>query len=217
MANRKLPYNWENVQAGDIISFKYKSKSTGKAKVHSILVLNPSLIVKGQKKVSTQLIGIKLEESNKIQLEITGKQIQIFEQIGKFVTIDKENNLYKLDINQNMLQNDIKGIKPRAYDLLSKGLGVSGQYRTYDYYKARKSSVFLEPIRVFTKLKEEEKVDNKPKQAEKPKQPEKPKTEVEKPKEPTKPQQTENNQEERDIDKFIDNALNNLVNKLDKG
>ena len=153
MANRKLPYNWEKVSAGDIISFKYKTKSTGKTKVHSILVLNPSLIVKGQKKVTTKLIGIKLEESNKIQLEITQKQIQIFEQIGNFITIDEENNLYKLDINRNMIQNDIKGIKPRAYDLLSKGLGVAGQYRTYDYYKARKSAVFLEPIRVFTNVR----------------------------------------------------------------
>ncbi len=172
MANRKLPYNWEMVSAGDIISFKYKSKSTGKSKVHTIMVLNPSLLRRGQKKTSTQLIGIKLEESNKIQLEITKKQIQIFEQIGKFITIDKENNLYKLDIDKNMIQNDIKGIKPRAYDLLSRGLGVSGQYRTYDYYKARRSSVYLEPIRLFTKLKEE-KVDNKPQQPKKPEQPKK--------------------------------------------
>ena len=172
MANRKLPYNWEMVSAGDIISFKYKSKSTGKSKVHTIMVLNPSLLRRGQKKTSTQLIGIQLEESNKIQLEITKKQIQIFEQIGKFITIDKENNLYKLDIDKNMIQNDIKGIKPRAYDLLSRGLGVSGQYRTYDYYKARKSSVYLEPIRLFTKLKEE-KVDNKPQQPKKPEQPKK--------------------------------------------
>jgi len=169
VANRKLPYNWEKVSAGDIISFKYKSMSTGKTKVQTILVLNPSLLRRGQNKTTTQLIGIKLEESNKIQLEITKKQIQIFELIGKFVTIDKKNNLYKLDIDENMIQNDIKGIKPRAYDLLSKGLGVSGQYRTYDYYKARRSSVYLEPIRIFTKLKE----DNKPQQSEKPKQPKK--------------------------------------------
>ena len=155
MANRKQPYNWEKVSAGDIISFKYKTKSTGKTRVHSILVLNPSLLRKGQKKTTTQLIGIKLEESNKIQLEITKKQIQIFELIGKFITIDEKNNLFKLNIDRNMIQNDTKGIKPRAYDLLKKGLGVQGQYRTYDYYKARKSAVYLEPIRIFTKLNED--------------------------------------------------------------
>ena len=89
------------------------------------------------------------------QLEITKKQIQIFELIGKFITIDEKNNLFKLDIDRNMIQNDTKGIKPRAYDLLKKGLGVQGQYRTYDYYKARKSAVYLEPIRIFTKLNED--------------------------------------------------------------
>jgi hypothetical protein len=49
VANRKLPYNWEMVSAGDIISFKYKSMSTGKTKVQTLLVLNPSLIVRGKK------------------------------------------------------------------------------------------------------------------------------------------------------------------------
>ena len=80
MSNRKVPYNWENVSPGDIISFRYKSKNKT-SKLHTILVLNPSLITKGQKKVSTQLIGLKLEESNKIQLKITQKQIQIFEDL----------------------------------------------------------------------------------------------------------------------------------------
>ena len=156
MANRKLPYNWEKVSVGDIISFKYKTKSTGKTKTHTIMVLNPSLLRTGQKKTSTQLIGIKLEESNRTQFEITKKQIQIFEQIGKFITLDKKNNLYKLDVDKTMIQNDIKGIKPRAYELLSKGLGISGQYRTYDYYQARKSSVYLEPIRVYRQEEEDE-------------------------------------------------------------
>ena len=177
MVIRKIPYNWEKVSPGDIISFKYKTQSTGKTKMHTIMVLNPSLMKKGQKKVSTQLIGIKVEESNKLQLEITKKQIAIFEQIGKFVALDEESRttksqgLYKLDIDRNMIQNDTKGIKPRAYDLLSKGLGVSGQYRTYDYYRARRSSVFLEPIKLFAKLDEldEEKTDNKPRQPKRPK------------------------------------------------
>ena len=180
MANRKLPYNWEKVRAGDIISFRYKTKRTGKTKTHSILVLNPFLLRKGQKKTTSQLVGIKLEESNKIQLEITQKQITILESIGKFINIDEENNLYRLDIQKRMIQNDDRGIKLRAWDLISRGLGVKGQYRTYDYYQARKSSVYLEPIRVFTKLKEQ-RVDKKPstpnlpKKPEPPKQPKKPK------------------------------------------
>ena len=177
MAIRKIPYNWEKVEAGDIISFKYKTAATGRTKNHTIMVLNPSLITKGKKKTSTQLIGIKIEESNKLQLEITRKQIVIFEQIGEFVALDEGSKsgkgigLFRLNINRNMIQNDIKGIKPRAYELISKGLGIAGQYRTYDYYKAKTSSVYLEPIKLYTQLKE--KIGDKPKQPEPPKQPKK--------------------------------------------
>ena len=44
-ANKKRPYNWNFVKPGDIISFRYKSKSTGKLRTHSVLVLNPKLNV----------------------------------------------------------------------------------------------------------------------------------------------------------------------------
>ena len=55
-----------------------------------------------------------------------------------------------------MIQNDVKGIKAKAYELLSKGLGISGQYRTYDYMTAKKSAVYLEPIRIFTEVDDED-------------------------------------------------------------
>ena len=45
MANRKQPYNWNRVKPGDIISFRYKTKSTGKVLTHSLLVLNPKITV----------------------------------------------------------------------------------------------------------------------------------------------------------------------------
>ena len=71
MANKKQPYTWNRVKPGDIISFKYKSKSTGKNLVQSILVLNPQLNVslKNGKKTK-HLIGIKLEESNRMSLTL---------------------------------------------------------------------------------------------------------------------------------------------------
>ena len=82
MANRKQPYNWRKVKAGDIISFRYKSKS-GKVRVQTIMVLNPKLPVslKNGKKTK-HLIGIKLEENNKIKLRLTSKQVTILEKIG---------------------------------------------------------------------------------------------------------------------------------------
>ena len=112
MANKKQPYNWNRVKPGDIISFRYKSKSTGKTRVQSLLVLNPRL-------------NVTLKDGNK-------------------------NNLYKLEIDRKFVINDIKGIKQEAYDKISKSFNIQGQYRTYDYIKAKSSAVYLEPIRVFT-------------------------------------------------------------------
>ena len=57
---------------------------------------------------------------------------------------------FSLEIDERFILNNVKGVKPRAYDLISKSLDIKGQYRTYDYMEARKSVVFLEPIRVFT-------------------------------------------------------------------
>ena len=150
MANRKQPYNWGRVTPGDVISFKYKSKSTGKNLVQSILVLNPKLNVTLKNgKTTKHLIGIKLEESNKISLRLNQKQVRLLERIGDFKKIDDKNNLYKLEIKKTFILNDIKGIKKSAYDKISKSLGIQGQYRTYDYGIAKRSSVYLEPIRVF--------------------------------------------------------------------
>ena len=149
MANRKQPYNWNRVKTGDIISFRYKSKSTGRTLVNSVLVLNPRLQVKLKDGTQTKhLIGIKLEESNKISLRLTQRQVVLLEQIGNFIKIDDKNNLYKLEIDRKFLMSDIRGIRQEAYDKISKGLNIQGQYRTYDYMTAKKSAVFLEPIRV---------------------------------------------------------------------
>ena len=151
MANKKQPYNWGRVKPGDIISFRYKSKSTGKTFVQSVLVLNPRLnVTLKDGKQTKHLIGIKLEQSNKIKLRLTTRQVRILEKIGELKALDNENNLYRLNIDGRFILNDIKGIKQNAYNLISKSLGIQGQYRTYDYMTAKKSAVYLEPIRVFT-------------------------------------------------------------------
>ena len=157
MANKKQPHSWGKVKPGDIISFRYKPKSGNPPKTQTILVLNPRLNVKLKDgKTTKQLIGIKLEESNKVSLRVNKKQITLLEQIGKFVPIDTKNNLYRLNIDSTFITNDIKGVKPRAYDLLSKSFDIQGQYRTYDYTIAKTSSVYLEPIRVFTEVDDED-------------------------------------------------------------
>ena len=157
MAQRKQPYNWNRVKPGDIISFRYKSESTGRTLVNSILVLNPKLPVQRKDGSSTfHLIGIKLEESNKISLRLSQKQVNILESIGEFKPIDLKNKLYELVIKPNFIINDKKGIKKQAYDKISRSLDIAGQYRTYDWRKATRVAVFLEPIRVFTEEAEDE-------------------------------------------------------------
>jgi len=153
MPNKKQPHSWGKVKPGDIISFRYKSKSTGKARTNSILVLNPKLNVTLKDGKSTKhLIGIKLEESNKISLRLNKKQVMLLEKIGNIIPIDSKNNLYKLTIKNQFIVNDIKGIKQSTYDKISKSLGIKGQYRTYDYMIAKQSAVYLEPIKVFTEV-----------------------------------------------------------------
>ena len=71
MAFKKQPYNWENVEAGDIISFKYKSKNVRRTKLQTILVLNPFFRRRTKTGRGYALIGIKLEEANRNQLQIT--------------------------------------------------------------------------------------------------------------------------------------------------
>tara|TARA_R110002167_G_scaffold161334_1_gene357512 strand:- start:119 stop:589 length:471 start_codon:yes stop_codon:yes gene_type:complete len=151
MANKKQTYKWNLVKPGDIVSFKYKSMSTGRRLTHAILVLNPKLNVKLKDGTTTQhLIGIKLEESNKIVLRITGRQVKVLEKLGELRKIDDENNLYRLIIKENLVLNNIRGIKKSAFKLISQSLNIRGSYRTYDYRRAKKSSVYLEPIRIFT-------------------------------------------------------------------
>ena len=155
MANKKFPYNWKRVVPGDIISFKYKKESTGKVRVNSILVLNPMMDVKLKDGTSKRhLIGIKLEESNKVKLLLNNQRIKVLEKIGDFIKIDDKNNLYKLTIKETYLISDIKGIKKQAWDIISKNLSIKGKYRTYDYDKAKKSSVYLEPIRARIKYED---------------------------------------------------------------
>tara|TARA_A100001391_G_scaffold32222_1_gene17275 strand:+ start:1379 stop:2023 length:645 start_codon:yes stop_codon:yes gene_type:complete len=193
MANKKLPYEWPMVKPGNIISFRYKSKKGDTPKTQSILVLNPKITVNLKGGGTTQhLIGIKLEESNKNLLRLTKKEIDILEKIGSFEIVDKENNLFTLKIKRSLIINEIKGIKPQAYEMISRSIDIFGQYRTYDFSRAKTSAVYLEPIKIYTEIKEdktieEKKETKKPEEPKKPKQPKKPSQ----PKQPTEPDNKE--------------------------
>tara|TARA_B100001094_G_scaffold90440_1_gene86469 strand:- start:64 stop:528 length:465 start_codon:yes stop_codon:yes gene_type:complete len=151
VANKKQPYNWRRVKPGDIISFRYKSKSTDRTLTHSLLVLNPRIPVTLKDGTKTKhLIGIKLEESNRIELRFNKKQVDILNKTGDLESVNAKENIYRVKFKDRFVINEIKGVKPRVYDLISRSNEIQGQYRTYDYLEAKKSAVYLEPIRVFT-------------------------------------------------------------------
>ena len=151
MANRKQPYNWNRVKPGDIISFRYKTKSTGKVLTHSLLVLNPRLPITLKDGTKTRhLIGIKLEESNRIELRLNRRQVDIFNKTGDLESVNEKENIFRVKFKDRFVINEIKGVKPMVYDLIKKSNEIQGQYRTYNYLEAKKSAVFLEPIRIFT-------------------------------------------------------------------
>ena len=100
MANKKQPYTWNQVRPGDIISFRYKTKSTGKVLTHSLLVLNPRIPVTLKDGTRTKhLIGIKLEESNRIELRLNQKQVDIFNKTGDLEIVNAEENNHKFCID----------------------------------------------------------------------------------------------------------------------
>mgnify|MGYP001457443622 FL=1 len=177
---KRVPHKWNKVKPGDIISFKYKSIRTREAKMHTIIVLNPRLFVPLKEGGQTrQLIGIKLKEYQKIKLRLNAMKIKLFGRIGEWEEIDKENELYRLNIKPGLVLNDIKGTKNQAWKRLSINDDIVSQYRTYDWKQARKGAVYLEPVRMFGKIPEPDealtqvKKPAEPKKVEKPKKPKK--------------------------------------------
>tara|TARA_R100001015_G_C4549841_1_gene111951 strand:+ start:219 stop:713 length:495 start_codon:yes stop_codon:yes gene_type:complete len=160
--SKKQLHSWNKVTPGDIISFRYKNEKTKRTLTHSVLVLNPRLpVYLKDGKITKHLIGIKLEQSNLINLYLNQRQILVMEQIGEFQRIDEDNQLYRLKIKDRFILNNRRGVKQEAYDKLARSLDIKGNYRTYDYYKAIKSAVYLEPIRVFTEIKVIDKDEDK--------------------------------------------------------
>ena len=123
----KLPYSWNKVSAGDIISFAYKS-SDGKRLRRTILVLEP--------KRKNLVHGIQLEVSNKP----TNTEIKkILESAGTTQVVDGDKKIYRV-----ILDGNAKATYKKLKSLVKK----HGIYRTYSYDIAKKSSVFLEDLRL---------------------------------------------------------------------
>ena len=146
----KQIYTWGKVKAGDIISFRYKSKQSNS--LTTILVLNPKLPYSRVDETQTfHLVGLKLE-THGIRPILRDKQVlvRLLEKVGVIQVVDGENEIYRVLI-KNV---NTRGVKQDTYIKLKRQLEKYNLYRTYDYMKARKSQVFLEPIVLPKQIKE---------------------------------------------------------------
>jgi len=141
----RLGTSWGKIQPGDIISFNYKSKNTGKQRLHTILVLNPKYYITVEDKRVFQLIGLKLAEQRIRTIKEAAKVVdQLFNRLGVLEAIDEKKDIYRLQIKQSDLF--WGGAKKTVYKRIRYLLGKEPIYRTYDWQTARKSAVFYESL-----------------------------------------------------------------------
>jgi hypothetical protein len=135
----KLPYSWNKVSPGDIISFIYENREGRKLR-RTILVLEP--------RRKNLIHGIQLEISN----QPTNTQIkQILEKAGTTKIVDETKKIYRVELDSNAKQ---------TYSKMKTLIKRHGIYRTFSYDKARKSSVTLEDLRLPTQFVQELKNEN---------------------------------------------------------
>ena len=144
----KLPYSWNKVSPGDIVSFVYENKDGRKLR-RTILVLDPKLRNRAKNPSSQYLVhGIQLEVSNQPTLV---QMKTLLEQAGVTEIVDEKKKIYRV-----RLQSDTKGTYKKMKNIINR----YGIYRSYNYDKARKSSVTLEDLRLPTQFVQELKNEN---------------------------------------------------------
>ena len=139
----KKIYNWGKVQAGDIISFRYRGKKQS-GTLTTLLVFNPRLPYTKKDGTKTfHLVGLKLEDRGTIPI-IKNKPmlVQLLERVGYIDVVSGEDQIYRVII-ENV---GARGVRKQTYNKLKQYIERYSVYRTYDYMEAKRSQVFLEPI-----------------------------------------------------------------------
>ena len=146
--------SWSNVQPGDIISFRYRSK--GQLKLHTILVMGVNIpYQRKDNKSSNHLVGMKIEERNlPVNAFQSDRFLKEMKKLGdiRIVKQTKTNEaIIRIDIGgfgAKRVSTDFNRIKSYVKDFtkISKKGIITGGYRTYDYLEARSRAVYLEPI-----------------------------------------------------------------------
>ena len=139
----KIAYNWNKVNRGDIISFRYRTKE-GRILRRTILVLEPKLRNKAKNPTSDYLLhGIQLEISNQ---PVISNIKTILESAGKVGVVDADKKIFNVELDRST---------KNVYNKVKSLINQYGMFRTYSYDKARKSQVFLEDLRLPEKFVKE--------------------------------------------------------------
>tara|TARA_R100000081_G_C4673579_1_gene93822 strand:+ start:31 stop:495 length:465 start_codon:yes stop_codon:yes gene_type:complete len=147
----KQIYNWSKVQAGDIISFRYKGKKpTGT--LTTLLVFNPRIPYTKKDGTKTfHLVGLKLEDRGIVPtIKSKPAMVSLLESVGGIQVVSGDDDIYRVEIEGV----GARGARKSVYNKIKRYLQTYTVYRTYDYKEARKSQVFLEPIVLPKGLKE---------------------------------------------------------------
>ena len=150
-------YSWNKVTAGDIISFRYKSPDKV-GLLSTILVLNPKPPHNRKDGTRTfHLVGLKLEHFGTLPtIRSKPKFLQLLEETGTVRVVDVDNEIFRVDI----IGAGVRGAKKSTYRRIKKFVRNYSIYRTYDYKRAIKSAVFLEPVVLPKEIMEELLVEN---------------------------------------------------------
>jgi len=147
----KVITQWPRVKPGDIVSFKYKSKRSGKTLTHTILVLGKEIDMTTKSGKKRYLVGLKIEQSNRPMVPKDVIEKFLFE-IGEVELVDPKNKIYGLRLETKGTVGEVK-LRRLWRDI--KPFNKSNKlYRTYDWLEARKSPVYKEPITLSNTLKE---------------------------------------------------------------
>ena len=145
----KITTNWQTIEPGDIVSFRYQSlDKTKRPRTTTILVLNN----KFQKKLKSgdteyYLNGLKLESSNISIFTNKADAWNLLSEIGWVSIRSLEDEVYKIKINSRYI--GTYGATDALYKkIMNTPVGKKAQYRSYNWEQARKSGVYYEPIKL---------------------------------------------------------------------
>mgnify|MGYP000150236999 CR=1 FL=1 len=141
----KQIYTWGKVQAGDIISFRYKGNNPT-SMLTTLLVMNPKMPYTKKDGTKTfHLIGLKLEERGSVPtIKSKPAFVELLEGLGQIKVVSSDDEIYRVE----MVGTGARGATKAAYTRIRKYVEKHSVYRTYDFSEAKKSTVFLEPIKL---------------------------------------------------------------------